>query len=432
MESSRRTFLSSLGLTTVTTLTGCQSLLSQDEDNSETPILTPEPTATTTPTPEQTETPTPEEEDTPTETPEPDTYQDSGTLYFTLEDENGEPIEIGPDNFFNQGTTQKEGKPHQHIHIPLTVQELEEKYQYNQLEKTIEADDSIEGPETLKELPYNILDQQWRIENIHKEHEGSDTREEVFEITNVKNRYNPIADELVEKHDLEGPEQLEEINELADFIEEKYTTEKNLKTRIEQSHFPNLWTQIAGITHGQVSSTNDYLKADAIAAIEYHATGNETATFAIPTNTGVHGLAFAITDPTYNQNKLDQQETWILETDTSESTQVQDLDEHEAYIIRDNQSIFTEIEDTAEQGRSAWEQLGLTQFMSEKITTQFHGGEEMEKFLKDPEKQMGKKYLHSACLAAHINQEANEEGALPEFEDAKIDVYPDRLEYQLN
>ena len=43
------------------------------------------------------------------------------------------------------------------------------------------------------------------------------------------------------------------------------------------------------------------------------------------TSSGVHGLGFAITKPTYNKNNLDQQETWILETDTNESTQVQDL-----------------------------------------------------------------------------------------------------------
>ena len=245
------------------------ALLSQDEDNSETPILPPEPTATTTPTPEQTETPTPEEEDTPTETPEPDTYQDKGTLYFTLEDENGEPVEIGPDNFFNQGTTRQEGKPHQHIHIPLTVQELEEKYQYNQLEKTAEIDGKVDERQILKELPHNILDQEWRIENIHKEIMDGYSSQEIIDMF-AKNEYNQLAEKFVERKGLENREELAETGDLADFIEEIYNSDENLKTRIEESGFPTTWTNIADITIGRVSSTNDYLKADAIAAIEYH------------------------------------------------------------------------------------------------------------------------------------------------------------------
>jgi hypothetical protein len=146
------------------------------------------------------------------------------------------------------------------------------------------------------------------------------------------------------------------------------------------------------------------------------------------TNGGTHGLAFGITNPSYNNRG--KQETWIIETDPNEEEQVIDLDQEESYPTRP-QGIFVEVEDTEDQAIRAWKDLGLTPYINRNITIEFHNGQEFEEFLVSPEKQAGRKFLHSASIAAYINDQATPDGALPEFEKAKLDVYPNQIEYQL-
>lgn len=213
------------------------------------------------------------------------------------------------------------------------------------------------------------------------------------------------------------------------FQADEYTGEGNLKTRITESRYDNLWREVAFVTLGGPTSGNDYIKTAALTGAEYHSAGRETATFNMKTNDGTHGLGFAITGATYDESELEQQETWGIETDPGEDTPIWDLDEHESYP---NDSGRIMIEAPNGDAGYGWQHLGMTRLMSENITIRLHKEEEFDEFLKNPGTQKGMKYVDSACILGHINQEAHEDGTLPEFEDARVTVHPDRIEYHLN
>jgi hypothetical protein len=55
----------------------------------------------------------------------------------------------------------------------------------------------------------------------------------------------------------------------------------------------------------------------------------------------------------------------------------------------------------------------------------------METLIEDPGQVPGRAYLHSATIAAYINEQAHPNGHLPEFQNGKITVHPDEIEYEV-
>lgn len=380
MNRPRRDFLRTFGLASSIWWTGCQSV-GQGNPDPEQPQSDPE-----TPSGTPTDTPTPQPE-----------FKQEGTLYVEAADGT-----IGPDGFFDQGE-QLDGEPDDYLLLEtwengeiqtLTVQELREKYQFNQYQQLVDTtSQGSDNPEIYQQFPEKLTDDQWVRENLIK----------------------PMEDIYIAP-DAENP-----------FKSEEYVNNGDLKTRIVESNYDKLWNMVAHVTLGGPSSGNDYIKTAALTGAEYHSAGRETATFNMPTLDGTHGLGFAITGATYNEEELEQQETWGIETDPGEDTPIWDLDEHESYP-NDSGKIMIETTD-GDGGEIAWKDLGMTRLMSENITVYMHGGEEFEQYLKNPDQQKGMKYIDSACIAGHINQEAHQNGTLPEFEDARLDVYPDHIEY---
>lgn len=370
-------------------LAGCQGLLSSDRDD-DSPQTTDPPAQTTTGTPSPTETAT-----------EQPRFNQEGTLYVEAADG-----EIGPQGFFDQGNVTEE-EPDNHLTLQtqengetrtLTKQEMRERYHFDQIYQLTDAGFNIDEPEILAEFPENLTDPEWRRNVVYS----------------VRSDQTGVP--------------LEEIEDF--FREDAYLSDADLKTRVEQGNWDVIWEQVAHAALGGPSSNHDYIKSAALSAAEYYSADRETATFNKATSDGTHGLGFAITGATYEDSEMSGQETWGIETDPSEEQEIWDVDESESYPNRDDQSIFIEDSDP-ENGKYAWESLGMTRIMSENITAQFHGGEEFEDYIRNPDQQKGMKYIDSACIAAHINQEAHENGALPEFENATVDVYPDRIEYEL-
>lgn len=152
---------------------------------------------------------------------------------------------------------------------------------------------------------------------------------------------------------------------------------------------------------------------------------------------GAHGLCFAITEPTYEYGKLDQQEAWGIETDSFEEEQVWDLDETHGNP-NGGEIAFETPEPDADPLR-----IGLTYREdvndgNRNVDIISHVTGKFEDFIREPNTQRGMKYLDAMCLASFIEDQARtdggfvEEGAVPELEGAEIHVYDDRIEYALD
>lgn len=347
-----------------------------------------------------TATPTETETETPTETPEP-RFPQEGEINAILEGE-----QPWPQEFFNGDVDlevrNSDGQK-------MNQQELLEKYHYNEIYDLAENDGGVDDRQLLKELPKKLDD------------------DDVYDWIR-----NDLVEPLANKN-TDIPDSMKEF-----FIQDEYLGDGNFDHRMENSKWDKLWYLVANnaIDIG-VSSANNFIKTAAIAGTEYYSAGNETFTTHMVTNDGTHGLGFALTGLTWNQDEKNQQgrisheiqETHGIETDPGREEFIWDLDELETYP-NGYQNIMIENE-SPEGGNLSWKRLAFTDVSPENVTVNFHEGGKFEDFLRNPDQQIGMKYPVSAALAAHINHEAHPDGQLPEFEGATIDVYTDRIEYQL-
>lgn len=339
-------------------------------------------TATGSPTP--TEKPG-TETNTATETEEP-RFPSSGTIQPLLK--GGNPW---PDSFFNGNVV---------LRIDKTATELRERYHWNQIDRIADnrfpEKDHPKKNRLLKQFPRRLTESEWLRTNI----------------------LEPIEEE----HDEDIP--LEKL-----FKKEEYLSDNELDYRVVKSNYDGLWTQMEHKVFGGVSSVWDFVRAAGLSGAEHYSAGNKTFTTHQKTLDAEHGLGYALTNLTYEAAKKEAQETWGLETDPSEDTPVWDLDKTETYP-NDDERIMLDTEE-GEGGSDAWQLLGFDQYMPDNVIVEFRKGVRFEDFLRNPNNQLGMKYVDSACLAAYINEEAHEDGELPEFKGATLEVYPDRIEYDL-
>ena len=246
MQDQRRHFLKILALMTSTGLAGCSQEGGSNETNEATDTSGQDDPSSDDETEETSD--DADDEDESLDIPE------SGTLEIVTADG-----PLGPDGFFEGDVelqlTDQNGEV-------LTEQQLLEQYHYNQLMDYAEYLDNPENRQTLKEFPNNIQNNKWIVQNLSEEMPEFYWGEE-----GPKNPFKP----------------------------DEYTGEKNFEERYVNSNYPELWNLVAHTTLGGPSSTNDYIKADAIAATEHYAANKEIATFDAKTTDGTHGLVFAIT-----------------------------------------------------------------------------------------------------------------------------------------
>jgi len=440
MKSTRRTFLESIGLTTAVTLSGCQEMLSGSGQPEEQDTATPTPQETASPKPTPKLTSTPEQSSNNKATPTPAEYQQEGSLHVKTRDgiigtdghydqgeigdnpdnlleliievdpEDAKDYQENPDNWTIKPWTDPTYTPEtgETEEILLSTQELRERYQHNQYLQTIQEIDipnelnEQETKEMLRKLPHKLDDHEWLTENLFNPY-----------LKSVGNENYPIS--------------TREAEEFWDI--DIFNQGDNLKKRVTESNYTQLWKITELYTLGRVSSVNDFLKADILSAAEYHTAGKQTATFNMKTNTGAHGLAWAIENPTYKQNSLDQQETWIFETDPNRNKWFIDLDEKEEYTQGENTWI-SKPELHEEGGKLSWKQYGIPVKIEDILEVNYEDSEKHTDFLLDPETQPGMQYVDSACIAAYINEHAAQGERLEDWE--SITVHPDQIEYQLN
>lgn len=362
----RRRFISAVGAAATAGLAGCAALTPGGEETETATPTTSRPTTT-----EATGTPA---------TSEP-RFPDSGTIKPVLEGRNPWPHE------FFQGDVD--------IEIGMTAEELRTEYHWDQYRDAAENKGIVEGAQgekLLKGFPHRLTDPEWMEENVYQWMEDT---------------YNGEVEDI--------------------FLEEEYTADgQPLDQRLKKSRFPRIWIEIQRISLGGVSSNWDYILSAELAAAEKYSAGRNTITTHQKSLDATHGLGFAITDPTYNEDEMENQETWGLETDPGEDTPIWDLDETESYP-NDYQKIMIE---TPESTGGSWALLGFNR-PPDNINIEMQEGEQFEEYLRNPDEQLGMKYLDSACMAAYISSEATGDGELPEFQDATLRVHPEHIEYEL-
>jgi predicted component of type VI protein secretion system len=396
----RRGVLTAVLTSVVAGITGCSTTSQERPTEANTD---PEPQQTT-----ESDQPNTQDRDQTTEDTEPETFTlpRTGTLSFKTRDGS-----IGPDGFFDQGDITLETRVVRENGEEefLTTQELREKEHFNKIQEIAENNYTGWQRELLKDFPHNLTDKDWLMENI----------------------YQRIADDS----DAVDQEYLEQFE--IPFTPEEYTGGGNLDERFTDSKWQNLWGVLILEADDVMSSTNDWIKAAMLAATEYHAANRTTVTFDDKTLSGVHGLVFAITEPTYDGNKLNQQETWGVETDPREDDLVWPLDETHGYPNDGGRIAFETPEPDADPLR-----IGLTKWEDIRdgnMAIESHVDGKFEDFIRDPSSQKGMKYLDAMCLASYIEDQARteggwveEDGAVPELEGAEIHVYDDRIEYVLD
>lgn len=249
--------------------------------------------------------------------------------------------------------------------------------------------------EILAQFPHKIDDPEWLRNKIYtpieEEYEGDDVAEDHFEWG-------------------------------------EYNQDAALDVRMKESGYPYLWMLVEGLTMGHITSDHDDIRAAELQAVEHYQLENDT--IATPTKTvkGGHGLVDAITHATYDPSEYESQETWIVETDPGEDQPIIDLDQEEAYT-NDHEKHHVEVDGEATAGEGWFHMAGFVNPRHVDINWNQEG--EYDEFLKNPGQQSGMKFLDSACLVKYIGKEAHQNGELPEFEDATLEIYPDRIEYQL-
>jgi len=345
---------------------------------------------TTKPSTETTEPPT--ETETPTTTEEP-RFPSEGALNPTL---NGE--EPWPQEFFNGNVE---------INIPYNTEQLRDRYHYQQAERIADSNwiQGWENEKIIQEFGKNLLNEEWGQQNI--------------------------IEELEEIHDEEW-----DVNYLDLYVLDPYDGEESLKKRLtESSGYISLWEDIEIITKDRISSNHAFIRTAALSSAEKHTAGKNTFTTNFQTEDNAsHGLGTAITNPTYYEAETGEQETYGIDTDDARSPQIwEDMSQYPNKSSPD-QKIFTET-DREYWAKNAWRNIAFERPIQEdrmdpwNVNLQFHDVDQFIDFVINPEEQRGMKYVDSACLAAYINEEAYWDGELPEFEDATLEVYPDRIEY---
>lgn len=381
MQDQRRHFLKILALTTSTGLAGCSQEGGSDETNDATGSS------------EQDNPSSDDEtEETSDDTDDEDESLDipqSGTLEIVTADG-----PLGPDGFFEGDVelqlTDQNGKV-------LTEQQLLEQCHFNQLQKLAKIDGAVEGRQTLKEFPHNILDHEWRMENI----------------------YFPRADMF------EGASR-EEIED--QFKPDEYTGEGNFEERYLDSNYPQLWNLLAHTTLGGPDSGNDYIKAAGVAATEYFAAGkSNNRTFSTKTNDGVHGLTWMIENVSWEPSE--DQNSYIIETAPTREKQIIDLGQRGTYP---HNQVFT---DKKHRGfsRQAWEGIGRWEALTkyENISVEFKARDEFRQALKNPKKNGLRPFSATSILTEYINKQAHPDGHLSEFQNGQITVHPNEIEYEV-
>jgi hypothetical protein len=351
-------------------------------------------TGTATVTPEETATPEPTEQPTETAAEQPN-YPDTGSLSFNPA--GGAPADH---TVFNGEVDLGvfAGNPGDY-EMP-SMQELREKYHFQQSDRIAEARYEGENQELLMEFPRNLLDPEWVQENIYKP---------------LEERWGQEMDDW--------------------FHEEEYNSDAPLDERIRKSNYLGLWTEIERRIEGQISLTHDFIRTAAIAATEYHSTGNETFTSHMKTQKGSHGLGIALTNLTYNEGETSEQNVWGIETDGSEEKQIWPL--QEGYINRSSQIPIEKPEDPGNilqwmrAGFTNTEVYHLYEEEDANIDLEVEGVDQWVHFKRNPENHAGMKFVDSMVLAAYIEDEAYEDGNLPELEGATVRVTPEGLDYSL-
>ncbi|RXK47833.1 hypothetical protein [Halorientalis pallida] len=406
----RRGVLTAVLTSVVAGITGCSTTSQERPTEANTD---PEPQQTT-----ESDQPNTQDGDQTTEDTEPETFTlpRTGTLSFKTRDGS-----IGPDGFFDQGHITLETRVVQENGEEefLTTQELREKEHFNKIQEIAENNYTGWQRELLKDFPHNLTDKDWLMENI----------------------YQRIAD----NRDAVDQEYLEQFE--IPFTPEEYTGEGDLDERFTDSKWQNIWGLVMQVADDGISSTNDWIKAAMLAATEYHAANRTTVTFDDKTMDSTHGLGFAITDPTYDDTNLNQQEAWGVETDPGEDDLIWPVDETHGYPNRDDQRIAFETPEpdapTITIGLTRREEIDNDEGTGN-VTIESHLDGKFEDFIRDPSSQKGMKYLDAMCLASYIEDQARTEGgryvsdyvehdgAVPELEGAEIHVYDDRIEYVLD
>jgi hypothetical protein len=284
--------------------------------------------------------------------------------------------------------------------IGMTAEQLRKRFhfdQYKDIARGVMRENEEKGL-LLREFPRNLDDPEWVEENVYEK--------------------------WAEDH-----RQVE-----SDFFkEETYMGEGALDTRYTESRFPSLWRLVEILAMDGMSSAHDYIRAAELAAAEHYTAnkGKDRNTFVTEHKTqgGVHGLALAMTNLTYDEAKTGQQETWGIETDPGEDQAIWDLDQQEEYP-NDNQPHPVTVESN-EVEKGMIRGMGFTAYDVENINIELPAADKFEDFLKEPDQQLGMKYVDGICAAAAINQEATEDGRLPEFQDATITIHDNQIEYEL-
>jgi len=289
MNPRRRKFLKTFGLTATLGLSGCQSLLSQNQQTpTETPQQTLQPTDTpiATSTPENTATAEAEErseedEDTPTETPEntPEESYSAEDIEKALQDYDQESLIL--DLNTEQGGTI-----------------LDEEYNGN-----IQTNIDLEQAKK----------QRWMNSNM-SDHES--VRRFVDAVINYdKEEMENIHNEYVEKKggNIYG---LKEVD-----LEMFQNSDNDLQTRIVDSGIMDLWYKISFIYHDGANSTLNHLQMPAL----HEALNKVDEDFDLYIQDhGIpgHGLGMMIQKPAERGENTDKQETYVIETVDNEDQQL--------------------------------------------------------------------------------------------------------------